>query len=196
MIARTMWPELHDLPAAGGAAPPRDAPAQPCAPPHWRDACVAALDAIAAQPSHPKIGRMLAYYRSIVPADRLPGRACFDPVDVPALLPNVWLLEYEPGPRFRYRLMGTRVAAAFQGDLTGRYLGEAHHPRAAAAMRDYLIGVMETRCPHFRRGSPTAWPIAEFLTLERLYLPLAADGATVDMILGFTVFLKRDGSEF
>ena len=162
----------------------------------YRDDCLAALDAIAAQKVHPKVARMLDYCRSIVPSDRLPGRAQFDPIAVPALLPNVWLLEREPGPRFRYRLMGTRVAAAFQGDLTGRYVGEVHSAEAAAAMLAYLTGVAESRRPHFRIGRPTAWPIAEFLTLERLYMPLARDGAAVDMILGFTVFLKKDGSEF
>jgi hypothetical protein len=162
----------------------------------YRDDCLAALDAIAAQKVHPKIARMLDYCQSIVPPDRLPGRAQFDPIDVPTLLPNVWLLERQPGPRFRYRLMGTRVAAAFQSDLTGRYIGEVHSPAAAAAMLAYLTGVAESRLPHFRIGSPTAWPIAQFLTLERLYMPLAHDGATVDMILGFTVFLKKDGSEF
>lgn len=166
----------------------------------YRDGCLAALDAIAAETVHPKIARMLAYCRSIVPPDRLPGRAHFDPLAVPALLPNVWLLELElelePGPRFRYRLMGTRVAAAFQADLTGRYVGEVHSADASAAMHAYLMGVVESRRPHFRIGRPTAWPIAEFLTLERLYMPLARDGASVDMILGFTVFLKKDGSEF
>ena len=161
-----------------------------------RDDCLAALDAIAAQKVHPKIARMLDYCRSIVPPDRLPGRAQFDPIAVAALLPNVWLLEREPGPRFRYRLMGTRVAAAFQGDLTGRYVGDVHSAEAAEAMLAYLMGVVESRRPHFRVGRPTAWPIAEFLTLERLYMPLARDGATVDMILGFTVFVKKDGSEF
>ena len=162
----------------------------------YREDCLAALAAIAAQPVHPKIARMLGYCRSIVPPDRLPGRAQFDPIDVPGLLPNVWLLEREPGPRFRYRLMGTRVAAAFQGDLTGRYVGDVHSSAAAAAMLTYLMGVVESRRPHFRIGRPTAWPIEKFLTLERLYMPLARDGATVDMILGFTVFLKKDGSEF
>jgi hypothetical protein len=178
-------------PAGETQAEPADALAQ-----RYRDACLAALDAIAAQKVHAKIARMVGYCRSIVPPDRLPGRAQFDPLDVPALLPNVWLLEREPGPRFRYRLMGTRVAAAFQGDLTGRYVGEVHSADAAAAMLAYLTGVADSRRPHFRIGRPTAWPIAEFLTLERLYMPLAHDGITVDMILGFTVFLKKDGSEF
>ncbi len=164
----------------------------------YRDGCLAALDAIAAETVHPKIARMLAYCRSIVPPDRLPGRAHFDPLAVPALLPNVWLLELElePGPRFRYRLMGTRVAAAFQADLTGRYFEEVHTTESAAAMHAYLMSVVDSRRPNFRSGRPNAWPIAEFLTLERLYMPLARDGASVDMILGFTVFLKKDGSEF
>lgn len=184
------------LPARGLAAGATALAPAPEGAQRYRDGCLAALDAIAGETVHPKIARMLGYCRSIVPPDRLPARAHFDPLAVPALLPNVWLLELEPGPRFRYRLMGTRVAAAFQGDLTGRYVGDVHTADAAAAMLAYLMGVVESRRPHFRIGRPTAWPIAEFLTLERLYMPLARDGADVDMILGFTVFLKKDGSEF
>jgi len=182
--------------ACGNAA---DAPTPPEAQ-RYRDGCLAALAAIAAAPVHPKAARMIDHCRAITPPDRLPGRAHFDPIAVPALLPNVWLLELErepgPGARFRYRLMGTRVAAAFQSDLTGRHVDEVHSAEANAKMHASLSGVVESRRPNFRIGRPTAWPIKEFLTLERLYMPLARDGVTVDMILCFTVFLKKDGSEF
>jgi hypothetical protein len=176
----------HGMPAA--AAGSTDAQ-------RYRDGCVAELAALIQVPTHPKVRGMLAYYRSIVPSDRLPGRAHFDPIDVPGLLPNVWLLEPEDA-RFHYRLMGTRVAAAFEADLTGRYVDEVHTKTGTAAMHAHLAGVVATRRPDYRRGRPNAWPINAFLTLERLYLPLARDGATVDMILGFTVFLKEDGREF
>jgi hypothetical protein len=189
-------PTLLDSALMVDSPPSADTSPAPTEVLRYRDACLAALDEIAMQAVHPKIARMLGYCRTIVPPDRLPGRAQFDPIAVPALLPNVWLLEREPGPRFRYRLMGTRVAAAFQSDLTGRYVEDAHTPESAAAMHAYLMGVVDSRRPDFRVGRPNAWPIAEFLTLERLYMPLARDGVTVDMILGFTVFLKKDGSEF
>lgn len=141
---------------------------------------------------------MVSYYRSILPADRLPGRRHFDPLDIPMLLPNVWLIDVlrDDEMRFRYRLMGTRIAATLNVEATGRYLDEVHPDFAASPVRTALLDVVETRRPSFRAGRPLAWPRDTLQSLERLYLPLADDGAVVDMILGFTVFLLKDGREF
>lgn len=55
----------------------------------------------------------------------MPARAEFDPVDVRELLPNLMMVDVlgQP-PRFRYRLVGTRVAQYTGFDFTGRYLDE------------------------------------------------------------------------
>lgn len=70
---------------------------------------------------HPKIRGLTEYWVSIRPPGLLPGRQHFEPLDVPALLPNLWLVDVIRGaaPRFRYRLVGTNIARAFDGDPTG-----------------------------------------------------------------------------
>lgn len=162
-----------------------------------RARCLAALDAIEARPLHPKIAELIRFYRSIMPADRLPGRQHFDPMAIPHLLPNVWLVDVidGPEPRFRYRLMGTRVAQAFAADITGRMFDDVHRDFASNPMRAYLLKVVATRCPDHRRGTPNAWPVNELLSLERLFLPLARDGASVDIVLALTIFMRKDGVE-
>ncbi len=163
----------------------------------WRAACLDALAAIERGAIHRKIATMIDYYRSIMPPDRLPGRQHFEPMAIPLLLPNIWLVEVldGPTPRFRYRLMGTRVAQAFSADVTGRLLDDVHPGFAGNPMHGHLTGVVTTRRPTYRRGTPNAWPIDELQSLERIFLPLAADGATVDIVLALTVFIRRDGGE-
>lgn len=72
----------------------------------------------------PRIHRLYAYWREKAGAG-MPARAEFDPVDVRDLLPNLMMVDVvgQP-PRFRYRLVGTRVAQYTGFDFTGRYLDE------------------------------------------------------------------------
>src|SRR5262245_41246659 len=77
---------------------------------------------------HPRVRRLFEYWRSIWPdSTALPGRGAFDPLAVAALLPHLILIDVigRP-PRFRYRLIGTRMVDALNGDLTGSWLDEAH----------------------------------------------------------------------
>lgn len=165
---------------------------------HFRAECLAALDAIQARAPHSKIREMIGLYRSIMPSDRLPGCQHFDPLAIPHLLPNVWLVDVldGPEPRFRYRLMGTRVAQAFAADITGRLFEDVHPDFANNPMRGFLVDVVATRQPHHRLGKRNAWPVSELLSVERLFLPLAGDGAHVDIVLALTIFMRKDGVEF
>lgn len=54
-----------------------------------------------------------------------------------------------------------------------------------------LIDVVETKMSNWRRGKPNISEHAEYPELERLYLPLASDSETVDMILAITIFFKK-----
>lgn len=55
----------------------------------------------------------------------LPDRDLIDPAEIKSLLPNILIAEPSYPPfRVRYRLTGSRIAAASGMDLTGRYLDE------------------------------------------------------------------------
>ena len=63
-----------------------------------------------ADESHNDIKVLYDYWCRIAPAGRLPGRQHFDPLDIPHLLPNIWLLDVHRDPiRFWRRLVGTRI---------------------------------------------------------------------------------------
>lgn len=144
-----------------------------------------------------RIRRLYDYWRSIHPSSGgLPGRQHIDPAAIVELLPWIWMLDVERNPlRFRYRLVGTEQVAAMETDPTGRYLDEAH-PRflTSLAYPDY-VAAAEQREVSFHRGPPVFHISKDYVLMERLLLPLATNGSTVDKLLGLTVYFGRpDGT--
>ncbi len=162
------------------------------------EALSAPAETILAQPLHPKVRAVIEYWQSIHPASGLPGRQHLEPLDIPALLPNIWLVDVErtPALRFRYRLIGTSVGRAFEQEPTGRYLDDAHADAHDGRIRLSVGDVVRDRQPNWRTGPPTLWHLQDYLQLERVFLPMASDGETIDLILALTVFLDRYGVEF
>lgn len=114
---------------------------------------------------------------------RLPGRRDIDPLDLVFVLGNLVLVDVLREPlRFRYRLNGTHLEEAFRlRGLTGTFVHE--HPdvefrqRAIAAYSDIAL----TGQPHSARRD---WVLDHKIrAYDSLMLPLAADGASVDMVL-------------
>ena len=144
---------------------------------------------------------MIDHWRSLAPAPgSLPGRRHFDPLAVPHLLSNLWLLDVvrggESGPvrRYRVRLVGGAIVAVGFPARPGEFFDDPSVSADVSALRRQLDAVVETHRPDWRRGKPMIDHTTYVDALERVILPLAADGRSVDMLLGCTVFYWRDGN--
>lgn len=145
---------------------------------------------------NPRLARLIDYWREIAPGpDLLPGRRHFDPMQVPELLPNLWLVDVECGTpnRYRYRLVGGALIDAGGPMRAGMFVDELGDLIDQVAAHAAFDGVIATRQPEWRRGAPIVKHLQFVATLERVLLPLAEDGRTVDMILGMTIFYLMDG---
>ncbi len=145
---------------------------------------------------NPRIARLMEYWRDLAPGPGLlPARRHFDPMQVPDLLPNIWLIDVVRGTpnRYRYRLIGSALVDAGAPIRPGLFideLGERIDQEAAFASFE---SVVSTGKPDWRRGAPIIRHLKFIAALERVLLPLAEDGQTVDVILGMTVFFMLDG---
>ncbi|MGO8919316.1 MAG: PAS domain-containing protein [Stellaceae bacterium] len=142
-----------------------------------------------------RIGRVLGYWRSVCPAeDRLPGRQHVEPTELAELLRWLWLVDVQREPiRFRYRLIGTGHREVMGGDFTGKWIDEvlADFPRMPG-YADFLAVAQGE--PRYCRRAPE-FPVGKkYVSMERLLLPLARDGVSVDMMLGVTVYERADGT--
>lgn len=139
---------------------------------------------------HPSLRQIHDYWLKIRPGNAaLPGRQHLDPTAVPDLLPHFLLIDVTKEPhRFRYRLMGTSVANAFGRDLTGMWLDEAFPDFRGSALEKQMTAVARNAEPSYHKGPLLPSVEKDFLWIERLMLPLARDGSTVDMLMGVSLF--------
>ncbi len=136
---------------------------------------------------------IFAYWASLRRAGRLPGRPDIHPADFKRHLPTISLIDVRRDPReYRMRLAGTGLYAVYGREITGRTLEEIY----AAAAVDYWRGELDKVVTDRRPGVGVhnfAWRGAGHLSILWLRLPLAADGADVDMILGYDAVLGVHG---
>jgi hypothetical protein len=139
--------------------------------------------------------RAFGYWRSKASEGRLPGRRDIDPLEMPDLLPWLTLVDaiwQGPRLRLRCRLIGTEVVTRFGRDITGLYAEEAYPEDYLAQVLETYGAIIESRRPQLSRHQI---PIdgREHAEYDRLILPLAADGETVDMFLACFAFDVGNG---
>ena len=122
-----------------------------------------------------------------------PARSDFDPLDLRYILGSLSLIDVlRDPPRFRIRLHATNVVDRAGMDLTGRFIDEMPEERRKTAAAHYERVIAE-RAPVARLYEHR--PIDERMwNCEILVLPLASDGATIDMLMSAFVWNAESGS--
>lgn len=159
----------------------------------WTDYCVPAERGA----WHPMVQRLYDYWLSVAPMGRLPGRQHILPEDLAPLWSRLCLLDVVQRPlRYRYRYCGTELVRGFGCEATGRWLDEAHPQLISNPQsRDRFRFMALTGSPTWRRGPPLWTLNTDHRTVESCFVPLAADGVTVDKIMGVTVAFDSAGRE-
>jgi hypothetical protein len=146
---------------------------------------------------HPLVRRFYEHWLSIAPPGLLPGRQHIQPEDMVPMLSRLLMMDVHRDPlRFRYRLCGTSLVSSWNREVTGQWLDEIEPETIYnPIVRDRYCFVAEAGRPTWRRG-PSFWdrdPLHR--TIENCVAPLAADGKTVDVIIGRVVLFDAAGGE-
>jgi hypothetical protein len=114
---------------------------------------------------------------------RLPGRGDIDILLLKGVLPRLTLYDVvDGGHDFRYRVHSTESAAVLKEERTGKLRSEIDQPPERAARTDAILRrIVASGRPLLSRLPSQSGAPPLFVT--RLFLPLASDGRTVDMIL-------------
>lgn len=135
----------------------------------------------------PRIAQLYALWDGKRAGRLLPSRRDFDVGELKPWLG--WIAMYDvvanalpAGHDFRYRLVGTNFVRYHNSDPTGQLVSESGLASDRAAMLENLRGICAARLPRYRRDNLPCVDMRTY-TPPRLYLPLAEDGETVDVIM-------------
>ena len=125
---------------------------------------------------------------------RMPARADIDPTEIPRLLPYVRLVDVVGPGRYRYRLVGTEVQKMHTSTATGQFVEDVLKGPIASRVIEVYDECVRDRRPVYFENVFIGTDDSQLSQLRRhskaLFLPLAADGATVNQVLVFQVILS------
>ena len=146
-----------------------------------------------------RIREGLSYWQSLRHGRMMPARRDIDPFDMRTLLPNVVLLDVsyqsahcrttsaETSLDFRFRLVGTEVAARSTHDYTGRRLADIPHMAPGTPFWQHREEVVRCRRPLYSAPSYVG-PARQIRSCHNLLLPLSEDDDQVNMIFCLVAF--------
>ncbi len=139
-----------------------------------------------AAPMHPALRALLAYWTEKRGPRLMPARSDLHPREIKPLLPYLHL--WNAQPPYVIRLVGGHIAQFDGINYTGEPATAGLPPNAAAMLLHILDQVTATKAPLFRAGKAYWSHERSYRDFEACYLPLSADDASVDMILGGYIY--------
>lgn len=143
-----------------------------------------------------RLRRLADYWFARCSGDCVPPRASIDPIDFPALLPNIMLIERvidDARDRYRFRLAGTDIARYTGRELTGHFLDEALPADYHEYVRQMNRVALSRRRPIY--SSSLYHNASDFVNAitYRLIMPItsAGQGGDPDMILVCQFWQRR-----
>lgn len=134
---------------------------------------------------------VFAYWQRRRGTRPMPARADIEPMDIPQLLPHVFIHDVIAAPRdYRARLLGTAIGERYGQDHTGKLIGDIFPEPTLSLVRRIFGTVVGERRPAHATG-PVVWRHDEYSVFEAVFLPLADDAGNVNMIFGALVFGLR-----
>jgi hypothetical protein len=137
----------------------------------------------------PILRRLYELWKGRCGARLFPARGDFYPHDFAFALGNLSLVDVLREPlRFRVRLQGSNSAARLGWDITGRFFDDIPDPEYRALTSETYERIVEDQRP--RREVRAIVLDNRPHRYEIVWLPLAADGATIDMIMACVAFFE------
>jgi hypothetical protein len=142
--------------------------------------------------AHKSLRSLYDYWHALgVAAGGLPSVQAFDPLHLPKLIPNLWILEVAPDThRFRMRLAGENINVIYRRNIGGQYFSDVFQPAEIARMVERYGRALNE--PSIVCATGAVYALAgRFSQGERIALPMLGRTGLTDTMLGATVYDER-----
>lgn len=151
------------------------------------------LESALREPELEKFRTLYDYWKSKRNAEDRVLRENIDPIEIPSLLPNIFLVDVVRGggARYRFRLAGTEICNR-EGNITGKFLDELGPEQSQGAMYKHYPDACDNRL--YVREADLGWMGKPFTQYRVMLLPLHEPGPKVDMLIGLADYLTGLGA--
>lgn len=139
-----------------------------------------------------RLKALYAYWLALAKeAGGLPAVQSFDPLRLPRVLANIWILEVAPeNGRFRMRLAGEDINAVYGRSIAGRYFADLFAPTEIDLIITRYRRALGEPAIFTARGAIYA-AAGRLTDGERLCLPMLGRNGVTNTLLGATVYGAR-----
>ena len=128
------------------------------------------------------------YWNAKKGSRRAPARSDIDPLDFAKILPCILMYDVLRDPLdFRMRLYGTHLVNVSGHEFTGKMLNEIFPDDVEFKFRKELTNICETFEPSLACYDGK-WLNKDYVSYERLMLPLSEDDEDVNILLGCVIY--------
>ena len=125
--------------------------------------------------------------------NRVPALSSLDPLQFPAALPDIWIVDLHDDGRFRFHLLGENMIAWQGGNPKGLSFEDIYTPDILPVVTQMARRVIEQpaiSC-HQIMSMTRHWSLP--IPVERIALPMADAQGRIRHLFGVTVFRSREG---
>lgn len=143
-------------------------------------------------PGHRAIaGHWLTLYRAA--QNRVPPLSSLDPLQFPAALPDIWVVNLGEDGRFRFHLLGENMIAWQGGNPKGLSFEDIYPPEMLPVVTAMARRVLEQPAISYQQimSMTRNWSLP--IPIERIGLPMADAEGRHRHLIGVTVFRSRQG---
>lgn len=132
---------------------------------------------------------LFTYWQAIKGERSMPSRLDFKPMDVPHLLPNIYLVNIEAATpdKMKNMVIGSKLVEVYGMDATGEYLNTSKGSKAGI---ERILWLKNNKKPYLAINCPAFFASKDFLKYTVLGLPLSKDDDKVHMMLSIISFSK------
>jgi hypothetical protein len=132
---------------------------------------------------HPITQEIFTYWNTLREARPAPLRSQINPIAIPKVLPDIFLLDSDSGGNHIFRLAGTRLCALFGRELRGCDFADLWHSYGEHNIHDLLNSVVDEQAAVVA-GADGMSTQDHLCRLELILLPLKSTEVTKTRIIG------------
>jgi hypothetical protein len=153
------------------------------------------FDALLGDLALPSHRQMVRHWLDLYAAagSRIPRYRALDPLQFPAALPDIWIVEWRDDGRLYFQLLGENLVDWYGYSPKGRSMEEVYPPAMVPLINALSHGVLGGPAINYQKADSLTphWSVA--IPMERVAMPLTDDHGRLRWVAGITTLLDSHG---